>query len=45
MTDLTIDQDYCLEFYYHMHGSDIGELTVTVDIDAQPLFTIQDGRT
>ena len=43
LTDLTVDQDYCLEFYYHMHGSDIGALTVGVNY-YEPIFFLQGGR-
>ena len=42
MPDLTIGQDYCLEFYYHMHGSDIGELMV--EAGGLPAFTVAGGR-
>ena len=44
MPGLTTGQDYCLEFYYHMHGSDIGELTVGVDFDSPSIFTVEGGR-
>ena len=44
ITDLTADQDYCLEFYYHMHGSDIGTLSVGVNADAEPIFVLEGGR-
>ena len=45
MPRLMIGEDYCLEFYYHMHGSGIGALRVTVDIDMPlPLFIVEGGR-
>ena len=43
-TGLTIGQDYCLEFYYHMHGSDIHLLAATVDVMQPPLLQIENGR-
>ena len=42
MPGLTIDQDYCLEFYYHMHGSDIGELMV--EAGGLSAFTVAGSR-
>ena len=44
ITGLTAGEDYCLEFYYHMYGSDIDLLVVTVNVYQAPLFEIQGGR-
>ena len=44
MPGLMNDEPYCLEFYYHMHGSDIYALGVSLDITARPLFNIESGR-
>ena len=41
---LTVDQDYCLEFFYNMHGSDIFRLSVTVNVARPVLFDIVGGR-
>ena len=43
ITHLTAHQDYCLEFYYHMYGSDIEMLAVRVD-DGPPPFFLEGGR-
>ena len=44
MSGVTVDQDYCLKFYYHMHGSDIYRLAVYVDLFYIPQHTITSGR-
>ena len=42
--ELTVGQDYCLEFYYHMHGSDIGSLLVSTNVLTEPQFSVENGR-
>ena len=44
MPGVTVDQAYCLEFFYHMHGSDINSLAVGVNFAVGPVFTIEGGR-
>ena len=40
---LVSGQAYCLEFYYHMYGSNIVGLAVFDNRDEAPLFTIDGG--
>ena len=44
IVDLTLGEDYCLEFYYHMHGADINAIGVGVDFDSEPQYFITGGR-
>ena len=36
--------DYCLTFYRHMYGSDIGRLFLTVTQNLQPIYEVSGGK-